>query len=64
MDGAIVRNIYEKVEYDEYEKNLIERLKEAIQETLPNNWKTSDYLKMLVSADFQIIGAIKVKVKN
>lgn len=48
----IIRNVYEKVEYDEYEKTLIEEFKSKITDQLPNNWKISDYLKMLISANF------------
>ncbi|CAK86115.1 unnamed protein product (macronuclear) [Paramecium tetraurelia] len=59
-EGMIVRNIYEKVDYEEYEIKSIEDFKSKIQVSLPNSWKTSDYLKMLISADFSIQGALQV----
>ncbi|CAD8184919.1 unnamed protein product [Paramecium pentaurelia] len=58
-EGMIVRNIYEKVDYEEYEIKLIDDFKTKIQVPLPNSWKTSDYLKMLISADFSIQGALQ-----
>ncbi|CAD8067041.1 unnamed protein product [Paramecium primaurelia] len=59
-EGMIVRNIYEKVDYEEYEMKSIDNFKTKIQVPLPNSWKTSDYLKMLISADFSIQGALQV----
>ncbi|CAD8162184.1 unnamed protein product [Paramecium pentaurelia] len=58
-EGMIVRNIYEKVDYEEYEIKSIDNFKTKIQVPLPNSWKTSDYLKMLISADFSIQGALQ-----
>lgn len=48
----IIRNIFEQVDYEEYEIKLIDEFKTQITYDLPENWKTSDYLKILVSADF------------
>ncbi|CAD8087545.1 unnamed protein product [Paramecium sonneborni] len=58
-EGMIVRNIYEKVDYEEYEMKSIDNFKQIIQVPLPIQWKTSDYLKMLISADFYIQGALQ-----
>ncbi|CAD8151447.1 unnamed protein product [Paramecium octaurelia] len=58
-EGMIVRNIYEKVDYEEYEIKSIDDFKTKIQVQLPDSWKTSDYLKMLISADFSIQGALQ-----